>query len=208
MRLDVREVANDTAYQVRTDGRFEHYLAGLGRSTRLRFFNRRKVLESLGDITVRNDWSRDPVAFFERLNEFHIERWGTPCFGRDSLLFHRRFLDGIEDEGGAPDLSVLSVSNRPVSVLYNVRFGSCVYNLQSGFLENYHRKLALGSLHLGYAIEQAFREPGNDVFDLLAGQGKNSNYKQHIATDQVELVSLMLVRSPFYKWLYRLKQPR
>ncbi|TBW50180.1 GNAT family N-acetyltransferase [Marinobacter halodurans] len=200
-----REVASDAAYHVDTSGDFEDYVAGLGRNTRLRFFNRRKVLESLGDLSITNAWEADPAVFFECLNDFHVDRWGSPCFGRDSLRFHRRFLDGLAAEGGAPELSLLRVNGEPVSVLYNVRFEGRTYNLQSGFVENFHRKVALGSLHLGYAIEDAFREPGTALFDLLAGQGKNSNYKQHIATGHVPLVSVMLVRSAFYKWLYRVK---
>lgn len=203
--LDSREVASDVAYQVRTSGDFQAYVAALGSNTRLRFYNRRKILESLGDLSIRNAWTSDPAAFFERLNDFHAERWGTPCFGRESLLFHRRFLDGLTDEGGVPELSVMEIDGKAVSVLYNVRFKGRTYNLQSGFVEGFHRKLALGSLHLGYAIEDAFMDPDMACFDLLAGQGKNSNYKQHIATDSVTLVSLMLVRSTFYKWLYRVK---
>ncbi|RBP25696.1 acetyltransferase (GNAT) family protein [Marinobacter pelagius] len=207
-RCLVRRIGEDVAYSIRAKGLFSDYLAGLGRGTRLRLFNRRSVLEQLGSVTIENWWPEKPVSFFEWLNEFHRERWGHPCFNETSLSFHQEFLKNIEHEGGRPDLSVLCVSGKPVSVLYNVLYGNVAYNLQAGFMEGFHKKLALGTLHLGYSIEAAFENRDVGAFDLLAGGGKNEDYKAKLATDRTPLVSLMLVRSPFFKLLYRIKDSR
>ncbi|MBD3640953.1 MAG: GNAT family N-acetyltransferase [Marinobacter sp.] len=204
----VRRVGGDVAYSIETNGLFSDYLARLGSGTRLRLYNRRSVLEQVGSVAIGNWWPDKLVSFFELLNGFHRERWGQPCFNATSLSFHQEFLRNIVHEGGRPELSVLCISGRPVSVLYNVLYRNVAYNLQAGFVENYHKKLALGTLHLGYGIEAAFENSEVEAFDLLAGGGKNEAYKAKLATDRTPLVSLMLVRSRLFKLLYRIKDSR
>jgi Acetyltransferase (GNAT) domain len=204
----IRETAADTAWQVHTDQSFDAYLTTLGRNTRLRLYNRRSVLESLGEVTLENMYDstqRDPNEFFAHLNDFHQRRWGKPVYGQKALAFNTAFLERVIKEGGEPRLLALRSAGQLISVLYNVKYQSCIYNLQSGFEENLHPKLAVGTLHLGYAIEEAFREEGVYRFDMLAGSGKNENFKQRLATGNEPLVSLMLVKHPVLKLLYRLK---
>ncbi|MGO1501935.1 MAG: GNAT family N-acetyltransferase [Marinobacter sp.] len=203
----VRVAAEDTAWMVRTDRSFEDYLKSLGRSTRLRLYNRRSVLKSLGDISLQNlyETNTDPSEFFGYLNDFHQRRWGKPVYNEKALAFNTAFLKRVASEGGEPQLLALRSGERLISVLYNVKYQGCVYNLQSGFEEDFHPKLAIGTLHLGYAIESAFQEEGTHSFDMLAGSGKNENYKQRIATESKSLISLMVVKSPILKLLYRLK---
>lgn len=202
----LRTVHKDTAYHIATDITFDEYLSSLGSNTRLRLFNRRKVLETLGHIEIKNFWPNKVECFFDRLNELHRIRWGEPCFGPLSLDFHLRFLSRIVEEGGRPELSVLSCDKRDISFLYNVAFKGKVYNIQAGYIEEFHRKLALGTLHLGYCIEAACSVPELNSFDLLAGEGKNENYKKRLANREVPMVSVMVVRGRLLKLLYRLKQ--
>lgn len=204
----VRRIGEDVAYSIETNGLFSDYLASLGSGTRLRLYNRRSVLEQVGSVTIGNWWPDKLVSFFELLNDFHRGRWGQPCFNETSLSFHQEFLRNIVHEGGRPELSVLCVSGRPVSVLYNVLYSNVAYNLQAGFVENFHKKLALGTLHLGYSIEAAFDNSEVETFDLLAGGGKNEDYKAKLATDRTALVSLMLVRSRLFRLLYCIKDSR
>src|SRR5680860_212302 len=203
----VRVAAADTAWKIRTDRSFNDYLKDLGRNTRLRVYNRRGVLESLGRISHENlyETSRDPSEFFGHLNDFHQRRWGKPVYNHKALAFNTAFPDRVISEGGEPQLLALRCGEQLISVLYNVKYQGCVYNLQSGFEESFHPKLAIGTLHLGYAIERAFQEEGTQTFDMLAGSGKNENYKQRLATESEPLISLMLVKHPVLKLLYRLK---
>ncbi len=203
----VRVAAADTAWKIHTDRSFNDYLKALGRNTRLRLYNRRAVLESLGNISQENVYesNRDPSEFFGQLNDFHQRRWGKPVYGAKALAFNTAFLERVVSEGGVPQLLALRSGGQLVSVLYNVKYQGCVYNLQSGFEENVHPKLAIGTLHLGYAIERAFKEEGVHTFDMLAGSGKKENYKQRLATGSEPLLSVMLVRHPILKLLYRLK---
>ncbi len=152
--------------------------------------------------------SRDPREFFGLLNNFHQRRWGKPVYGSKALAFNTAFVERVVSEGGEPQLMALRCGDQLISLLYNMKYQGCVYNLQSGFEESFHPKLAVGTLHLGYAIERAFQEEGIHSFDMLAGSGKNENYKQRIATEGEPLISLMLVKYPVLKLLYRLKDRR
>ncbi|MEP3560932.1 MAG: GNAT family N-acetyltransferase [Marinobacter sp.] len=201
----LRIVHQDTAYQIATDITFDEYLSSLGPNTRLRLFNRRKVLETVGPIELENFWPSKAERFFQRLNELHVVRWGEPCFEQRSLDFHLRFLSRIVEEGGRPELSVLFCDKSAISFLYNVVYEGRVYNIQAGYIEGFHRKLALGTLHLGYCIEAACSDPELNSFDLLAGDGKNENYKKRLANCEAPMVSLMVVRGRLLKLLYRLK---
>ena len=203
-----RIVAEDTTFWVDTTGDWEGYLLSLGSNTRLRLFNRRKVLEQLGDIDLANAWPKKASVFFQLLNEFHVRRWGRPCFNERSVAFHQDFLSAVTSEGGEPQLSILSCAGKPISVLYNIAFKGCVYNIQAGFEQNFHKKLSVGTLHLGYCIEDAFQRSDIHKFDFLAGGGKNENYKERLATGSQSLVSVMLVRSKLFQFLYRLKSYR
>lgn len=200
-----RIVDEDTSYSVDTSGSWQDYLNGLGANTRLRLFNRRRLLAREGTVGLSDFWPDKTDDFFKLLNRFHARRWGNACFNRESLSFHQEFLKKVVDEGGVPELSVLFCADRPISVLYNVAFEGCVYNIQAGFEADFHKKLAVGTLHLGYGIEEAFNKPGISTFDLLAGEGKHENYKARLATHSQKLVSVMLVRSRPFQFLYRLK---
>jgi len=204
-RWALRIRAVDKGYAVATTGRYEDYLASLGKNSRLRLHNRRKLLEAQGNIRLENAWFSGPRDFFAELNRFHRARWNKSVVTDRSLAFHLRFLDRLMEEGGEPLLSVLSCNGRPVSLLYNVGFRGVVYNIQAGFDETFHRKLSLGSLHLGYAIEEAFERPDTTRFDFLVGEGKNEDYKSRFATENYQFISVMLVRSILFRALYAAK---
>lgn len=200
-----RSIREDVAYGVCTEGAFEDYLRFLGKHTRLKLYNRRKIFESLGNVVEVNFWPDRAREFFDLLNCFHEVRWGNPCFSDRSIAFHLDFLNRASAEGTKPLLQVLFNEQRPVSVLYNVLHRECVYNIQAGYDETFHKKVALGTLHLGYSIEAAFKDPSVVYFDLLAGEGKKTDYKAHLATNRTPLTTFMVVRSRRFRALYRIK---
>ena len=202
--LRVRAV--DDGYAIATEGCFEDYLASLGKNSRLRLYNRRKLLEAQGPVRLENLLPSCPQEFFRSLNRFHRARWRKDCVTDKSLAFHLKFLSRVEEEGGEPLLSVLTCNGQAVSMLYNVWFDGVVYNIQAGFDEAFHKKLSLGSLHLGYAIEEAFQRLETERFDFLAGEGKNEDYKSRFATENYQFISIMLVRSLVFRFLYGVKE--
>lgn len=193
----------DRGVQVDTSGRFDDYLSGLGRNTRLKLYNRRKYLESLGRVELIHADSDTLDDLFSVLNKFHRERWGKDCFAGESLLFHKQFLQR-HMESGSYDFECITVDGKPISAIYNVRAADTMFNLQSGFDTQFDSKLSLGTLHMGLAIEEAFSEKGIKAFDLLAGRGKNQFYKTHFNGEIVEFSTLQLVRRRLLKLVYRL----
>lgn len=194
--------AADAGYAIATEGNFRDYLHALGANSRLRLYNRRTLLRTQGEVQLENAWPSRPETFFEELNRFHRARWDKDCVTERSLSFHIKFLTRIAEEGGKPLLSLLTCDGRVISVLYNVWFDGVVYNIQTGFEEGFHKKLSLGSLHLGYAIEEAFDRADTRRFDFLAGEGKNEDYKSRFATENYQFISVMLVKSLLFRALY------
>jgi hypothetical protein len=189
---------------VRTDGLFSDWLRAVGRNTRLKAFNRRKFFcgDLGGEFSRLDETSQKSYAeFFELLNKFHIARWGRGCFDDLAVRFHCLFLQRLSGDQ-APHLSELVVGNRVVSVLYDVQSGSRIYNLQSGYEENFDSKLSLGTLHFGFSIESSFEREGVDFYDFLAGAGKNEFYKSHFSGEGVSFPTVDLVRSRFIKVAY------
>lgn len=204
----LRVLNRKQSYLIQSEGGFESYLVGLGPNTRLKLYNRRKLLATLGRVELEQVDSGELELFLEQLNRFHRERWGSDCYSPKTIGFWRKLRPRLEKAGGRFELSRLSLDGRCISVSFNIYYEGRLYNIQSGFQENLHPKLAVGTLHFGYLIEAAFADPDIRVFDLLAGGGKNSNYKQHLANRTLDLVSLMIVRSSFHRLLYWLKDWR
>ncbi len=197
----VRESDSMLGYEIPTTGSFDAYRASLGKHTRLNAFNRRKYLETKGEVKITGYNESDPEEFFGILNQLHTQRWGQAAFAGQRLAFNLEFASRMAHTANL-QCSVLTVAGRPVSALYNVRAGSREYNIQSGFDANFDKKLSLGYLHLGYAIERAFNDPEVEVFDLLGGEGKNAQFKHHLAPESYKLTTIQIVRSKPLKLAY------
>lgn len=197
----VRDTATSYAVRLR-DNTFEQYLKHIGSNTRLKLYNKRKKLSPLGVIEVRNLWPQLD-EFIDILNGFHQQRWGKPCYQERNLQQIMVFLRKIAANGGVPDLSVIYCDGKAISAVLDLHYRQRIYNIQSGYLEKFQDGISLGTLHLGMQIEKAFSADA-DYYDFMAGYGKNSNYKQSLATHNEGFASLMLVRSPFLKSLYRI----
>lgn len=192
------------AYSVNTSTNYPAYLEQLSANTRPKLHNRRKRLNDSGTVSHADLWP-DVDDFIEQLNHFHQQRWGKPCYQGLNLAFIRKLLPLLEEEGHAVGLHCLAVDGRPVSLLLDIEVNSRIYNLQSGYEEQFRPGLSLGTLHFGYRIEQAFETPHIQAYDFMTGEGKNSNYKASLATQSCQLVTLIAVKPYWLKLLYRLK---
>ncbi|WP_286804233.1 MULTISPECIES: GNAT family N-acetyltransferase [unclassified Marinimicrobium] len=171
---------------------FEKYLTYLSTSTRLSFFNRRSRLHEQGRIERFRYALKDINTFFSLLNHFHIQRWGRPCYSYNSMKFLENFSERLDSQGGETIFEVINVNGEPVSTLFDVIWDKRRYNFQTGYAQDYLRKISLGSIHLGYAIEESLRE--NLRYDLLAGSGKKTDYKASISTNTTPLNSIIATR--------------
>ncbi len=172
---------------------FDNYLAQLGSNTRLAYFNRRKNLAQQGEVHFQNYTIESVHQAFTLLNHFHCQRWGRPCYSPDSQKFMKIFCERLVAQGGSFILQSMHVNGEAVSIIFDVIWQSTRYNFQSGYQENKYPKIALGALHMGYAMEQAI--VNQQVYDFMAGTGKNSDYKKRIATQTQFIASHAIERS-------------
>ena len=169
---------------------FDGYLASLGKNTRLKLYNRRQLLQSLGPVKIEYANAAGIGEYLSELNGLDRSRWGRDCFGPQSLAFHVE-IAGHASQRGELKLSRITVNCEVVSVLYNICFNGVEYNIQSAFKQDYHPKISLGTLHLGYAIERAFNDDEIGSFDLLYGEGKNTFYKQRLGGDEIQFYTIL-----------------
>lgn len=197
--IDIAE--QDQGMNISTLGKFKDYVEGLGRNTRLKLFNRRKYLDSLGKIKCVSASNDDVGQYLSILNAFHQKRWGKDCFTGRSLEFHKVLLNRLSDQQGY-SLNCIKLDDKVISILYNLRMGNTLYNIQSGFDEGFDKKLSLGTLHMGYGIEDAFIDQRVINFDMLAGKGKSEFYKSKYKGNVVDFITLRVTRSRLLKLWY------
>lgn len=190
----------ELAYSVSCNS-FNDYMTSLGSNTRSAYFNRRHRLEKIGKVELVNFEYSKSNHFFEMLNRFHIPRWGRTCYSPDSVKFMCGLVERVHFGGGRPVLQSMCINGEVVSVIYDIEWEGVRYNLQSGYKENRFSKIALGSIHFGYAIEEAIAK--GMIYDFMAGVGKNNNYKKYIANCETPLKSFLISRG-VTKYLYRI----
>lgn len=199
LKLFVRDMAVSYAVNLQREG-FSGYLKSLGSNTRLKLFNKRKRLYEAGEIRIKNIWP-DIDGFIEILNQFHQLRWGKLCYqGRNRELIVA-CMNNVVADGGEVDLSVIYCNGAAISAVLDIHYQQRIYNIQSGFVENFGNGVSLGTLHFGFQIEKAF-ETSATFYDFMAGNGKNNNYKAALATQTENFISIMLVRSKILAALY------
>lgn len=182
-------------------GSFDNFCKMLGKNTRLRLLNRRKLLSKMGNVEFKKIKGGDIIPMFELLNSLHLKRWGRPAFELASLDFNI-MVAGLMAQKGALQFTVLSLNGTPISIQYNYIIDHHEYNIQAGFNDNIHKKISVGFLHFGYAIEAAFND-GIKVYDFLVGEGKNTQYKAHLTDKTIKIVSMQIVRNKLVRNLYR-----
>lgn len=186
------------------DKSFSDYLATLGKNTRLKGITRQKLLlkeypNHQWDEFAHNNDGVD--CFFELLNSFHIQRWGKVCFDEYAQSFHKHLI--LTSSPLNFQLLYLKVDNRIVSVLFNILIGNTVYNIQSGFDASFNKKYSLGTMHLLFSIEQKFQQNKYSYFDLLAGQGLNTAYKNHYRGEETTFVTYQIFSLPLVAYIFR-----
>jgi hypothetical protein len=190
------------SYYIDTTGSFDDYLAARGKNTRLHMYNRRKNIERLGKVELRQHRG-DHDDFFAKLNRLHELRWGREAFAGRRLDFNRRVAALLEKDGKT-HFSELLLDGQPLSILYDYRIGGQEYYIQGGFQEQFDKKVALGFLHLGYAIEDAFADPAIERFNLLPGGGKSTAYKPRLTPTYDAMVEAQVVKGQLLKLAYRI----
>ena len=190
------------SYFLQVGSSFKDYCNGLGKNTRLKFLNRRNILDKIGSVEFTEGDVSNIESNFALLNSLHNKRWGEAVFEGDRLTFNLNVAK-LMSKKGQLNFSILSVDGLPISIQYNYLIDKHEYNIQAGFDESFHNKISLGYLHFGYAIEASFNR-GDRIYDFLAGEGKKTQYKERLTTTTLDVVSLQIVRKKYLKLLYRI----
>ena len=188
------------SYFLSIDTSFDDFCKSLGKNTRLKLLNRRKILEKMGVVKYIEMDNEDIESHFKLLNSLHTKRWGIPVFEGDRLKFNNTVAT-LMAKNASVQFSVIKLDNESISIQYNYVIDKHVYNIQAGFNENFHNKISLGYLHFGYAIESAYKT-GMKYYDFLAGEGKNTQYKSRLTDSSHTITSMQIIRSKYAKSLY------
>jgi CelD/BcsL family acetyltransferase involved in cellulose biosynthesis len=198
----VRDLDRLVSYQADLSPGFGGYLRTLGQSTRRSLFNLRRRLALEGTVSFELLSPAEVDGGFGDLNRLHELRWRQPAFAGAGLDFHTRLAHRLASRGELA-LSRLRVGGQVVSVLYDIRKGTRQYNISMGFDPAFGRRLSLGLIHLGYAMEAA-AERQVSTYDFLAGSGQRSDYKRHLSQARRSLSCVQVLRGyllpPLYRW--------
>lgn len=196
-----RSLDEDVGYHVDTSQGFNVFLASLPSSARRRIFLQRSKLEAMGQVSIDIGEGERFAEMAARLDRLHRMRWGTAFFTDAMLAFHRRVLENMA-HAAEGRISVLMLNGQDVSALYNIRTARVEYNLQGGFNARIVPGVSIGTLHLGYAIEDACAA-GMESFELLIGKGKYREFKKDFAVPSRRVRTLHIVRNRVLANLYR-----
>ncbi len=189
-------------YRISTEGDFDKYLQSIGKNSRLKLYNRRKILATLGEAKLEMVGFDSFEKVLDQLTSFHLARWEkTICYET-----HKLFVSSL---CSGSDISVsgvmLFLDERLLGCTFDLDCSGVSYNFQLGFEDNIDKRISMGSLVLGYDIEHCFNSPEICYFDLLAGEGKNSNYKTRLAQPSVQFESVQVIKPSLLKWLFKVK---
>lgn len=194
--------SSDIGIKIQSEQGFTSYLSTLGKNTRLKLYNRRKNLQPHYTDNIKS--KHEIPIFFEQLNKMHLERWGKICFSEHSLRFHSQIAEYFLNQQQLHAISLYE-NGQIQSVCYDITLNNVRYNLQLGFYPFSDKKISIGTLTLGFAIEQAFSEPQTKYYDLLAGSGKNTFYKKQFKGDKQSFISFRIPQTFQLKIMYMIK---
>ncbi len=197
----LRHAEQYKSYYLNIKGQFQDYTKNLGKNTRLKLLNRRKNLQQIGEVTYKRMLAGNIDEQFALLNQLHKKRWGKTIFENKRLEFNKTVANLMAEKNNL-NFSVIALNDQPISIQYNYVINQHNYNIQAGFEENLHNKISLGYLHFGYEIEASFTEHYT-AYDFLSGEGKNTQYKERLTNDYLQMVDLQIIRKPLLKILYK-----
>ncbi len=190
------------SYGINVSVDYEEYVSKLGKNTRLKFFNRRKILNKLGKVTIEEVTNNNFRDVLNLLAEFQLHRWDELIsYDKHSLFIEKLIKDSSIVICGV----IVKLNDESIGCTFDILSSNRSYNIQSGYKEGVDKKIAMGSLTIGYAIEKYCKNEQCDYYDFLAGEGKNSNYKSRIAKTDIKFQSIQIISSTILRIVYKIK---
>lgn len=169
---------NDICYYINTEDGLTEYKASLGRNTRKKYFNDQKKLQEQEINNTINEC--DFINVCNYLNGFHSIRWNNKVFNRDVIRFYSYFFS-ISEHSKAKFYLLKNKNGKVLSIVFCIKNLTTLYYIQSGFAEE-KLPFALGKVHMGIVIIDAFLDKHTQKLNLLAGHGKSSDYKKFLTS--------------------------
>jgi len=188
----VRPVEQFNSYVIDTSGDLSQYQQTLSKSVRRKLFRQRARLRQLGAVEFVPQVDIDFDDLFFTLNRLHTIRWQKSAFRELKLAFNLQIARQFAAHNQLKFSAVL-LNGKPVSVQYNFLLNQQEYNIQAGFDEKLNKRISLGYLHFGYAIEAAFFSDTR-VYNLLAGPGKHCQFKKFLTNHSTLCSHTQIVR--------------
>ena len=191
--VSIRTISECYSYCIDLDDGTDRYREELTASARRAMFNKRRILEGLGTVSVERIFASDDRAEPVRreLNRLFEARWGKPAISDHMARFLARLSDTHQPV--IRKFSILSLNETPVSILHNAVVGNDLYNLHGAFDSEISTQISPMILHFGYDLE-AEAEAGIGRYWLLAGDGRSTNYKERLANRRKSMRSIHGIR--------------
>ena len=168
-----RIIDPQTSYQANLSEAFTNYTNGLTANARRALLKQRSRLLKQGTVVSTRLAPGNFSTGLAKSNELHSTRWGKAAFSGKKIQFH----EGLAAEPSKIFKTILyklSADGEVVSSLFDILCGKAQYNNQMGFNDSRLSGLSLGTLHLGYAIEDS-AGAGVHTYDFLGGSAQNTN---------------------------------
>lgn len=190
------------SYGINVETEFLDFIKSLGKNTRLKTYNRRKVLDTLGEVTIESVSADNYQDVLMKLSDFHLHRWERKI----SYTRHGEFIERLIADGAVQICGIIvRLNNEIIGCTLDILLGDRSYNFQSGYKEGIDKKVAMGSLTIGYAIEHYCKKEDIKYYDFLAGEGKKSNYKERIARPELKFESSHFISPTMLRYIYQVK---
>jgi len=197
----VRETARDSTYNILLNTDYGKYLEGLGKGTRYRVTTSEKRLAEKGVVDIHEIPYKSVQERLKVMQSLHANRWDN----ERHFSSYQNFLECLVGLGSEVELSGvdLSLDGEVIGSTLNVCYQGVVSNLMLGFRSLNIKRVSVGLLAISKDIEQHVETDKFETYDLLAGTGKSTNYKEKLAGRGKDIVSLQLCISPWLHLVYR-----
>ncbi|WDE12247.1 GNAT family N-acetyltransferase [Thalassomonas haliotis] len=187
-------------YLVNLSGDFEQFCQQLKKKVRQKtLLHRRFISEALD---FKNISFEQTEPFIEELNRLKVSRWHKKVYENQRLKFQQMFIGLCRESDDITLMSSLMVLDQQAqSAFYGFSCDNRGYFLQYAFDPDYNPKLSPGFLHLGYVIEQGYRQ-GLSQLQLLPGGGRSAPYKQYLANKILPQVSVRIISAGWLRVLH------
>ncbi|MFZ3137470.1 MAG: GNAT family N-acetyltransferase [Thermodesulfovibrionales bacterium] len=186
----------------------DDFFNNLGSSLRSKLRNNRRKLDKYHDVFFRKSCNvTDLDKDFEELVRLHQLRWKSRNFpgsfsGEKFFMFQKTVMPLLLNNGNL-ELWFLSVGNKNIGALYNIRHNNKIYFYQGGLDTSFDEGLAPGYLLHNHCIEDAIQQ-GLDEYHFLL-MGNLDAYKKQWAKNCRKMCDIYIARPGMLKVLMAMK---